>query len=298
MTRGIAAGSGRFHDYAVVLGADGVVRIILCVALAVVGVTAAGAYGMAVAIAPLFAVGYVARRGALRTDPGPPAEWNEVTPNLGWLLVGSVCAATLLNAGPITASLLASDDEEALITAFSYGVLLSRIPLFLFQAVQAALLPRLSRLAAQGAYAEFRSGLKRLMLLVLAVGVVGTLGAFLLGSWALKLVYDADLSGRTLAMLTFSSALYMLALATAQAVIALQGHALVALGWLTGVIVFVLGTWLSADEVFRRIEIGLVLSSIAALAAFALALRHRLKVGATPTQGSVMEAITDMPFET
>jgi O-antigen/teichoic acid export membrane protein len=298
MARGIAAGSGRFHDYAVVLGADGVVRILLCIALAVVGVTAAGAYGMAVAIAPLFAVAYVARRGALRTDPGPPAEWNEVTPNLGWLLIGSVCAATLLNAGPITASLLASDNEEALITAFSYGVLLSRIPLFLFQAVQAALLPRLSRLAAQGAYAEFRSGLKRLMLLVLAVGAVGTAGAFLLGSWALKLVYDADLSGRTLAMLTFSSAVYMLALATAQAVIALQGHALVALGWVTGLVAFVLGTWLSADEVFRRIEIGLVLSSLAALAAFALALRHRLRVGATPTRGSMMEAITDMPFET
>ena len=261
MARGIAAGTGRFHDYAVVLGADGVVRIILCIALAVVGVTAAGAYGMAVAIAPLFAVAYVARRGALRTDPGPPAEWNEVTPNLGWLLVGSVCAATLLNAGPITASLLASDNEEALITAFSYGVLLSRIPLFLFQAVQAALLPRLSRLAAQGAYAEFRSGLKRLMLLVLAVGVVGTLGAFLLGSWALKLVYDADLSGRTLAMLTLSSAVYMLALATAQAVIALQGHSLVAIGWVLGLASFVLTTWLWSGEVFRRIEIGLVVSS-------------------------------------
>ena len=298
MARGVAAGSGRFHDYAVVLGADGVVRIILCIALAVVGITAAGAYGMAVAIAPLFAVAYVARRGALRTDPGPPAEWNEVTPNLGWLLLGSVCAATLLNAGPITASLLASDNEEALITAFSYGVLLSRIPLFLFQAVQAALLPRLSRLAAQGAYAEFRSGLKRLMLLVLAVGVVGTLGAFLLGSWALKLVYDADLSGRTLAMLTFSSALYMLALATAQAVIALQGHSLVAIGWVLGVASFVLTTWLWSGEVFRRIEVGLVASSLVALAAFGLALRHRLKTGATPTQGSMMEAITDMPFET
>jgi O-antigen/teichoic acid export membrane protein len=298
IARGIAAGSGRFHDYAVVLGADGVVRIILCIALAVVGVTAAGAYGMAVAIAPLFAVAYVARRGALRTDPGPPAEWNEVTPNLGWLLLGSVCAATLLNAGPITASLLASDNEEALITAFSYGVLLSRIPLFLFQAVQAALLPRLSRLAAQGAYAEFRSGLKRLMLLVLAVGVVGTLGAFLLGSWALKLVYDADLSGRTLAMLTFSSALYMLALATAQAVIALQGHSLVAIGWVLGLASFVLTTWLWSGEVFRRIEIGLVASSLVALAAFGLGLRHRLRVGAVPTRGSMMEAITDMPFET
>ena len=297
MARGVCSGSGRFRDYAVVLGSDGIVRILLCILLAVVGVTAVGAYGLAIAISPLFAVAYVYRRGALRTDPGPPAEWSEVTPNLGWLLVGSVCAATLLNAGPITASLLAPSGDDGLVTAFSYGVLLSRIPLFLFQAVQAALLPRLSQQAARGEFNEFRSGLLRLSFVVVGVGVVGTAGAFVLGPWALDTMYDAELTGRTLAMLSLSSAIYMLALATAQAVIALQGHALVALGWVVGVITFVLGTWLASDDVFKRIEIGLVVSSAAALATFAIALRHRLRVGATPDQASMMEAITDMPFE-
>ncbi len=298
MARGVCSGSGRFREYAVILGSDGIVRIVLCAALAVVGVTAVGAYGLAIAISPLFAVAYVYQRKGLRTDPGPPAELREVTPNLGWLLIGSVCAATLLNAGPIAASVLAPDGSDELITAFSYGVLLSRIPLFLFQAVQAALLPRLSQQAARGEFAEFRSGLQRLMIVVLGVGLVGTIGAFVLGPWALGLVYDAELSGRTLAMLSMSSAVYMLALATAQAVIALQGHALVALGWVVGVVTFLLGTWLTADEVFRRIEIGLVVSSIAALATFALALRQRLHSGAVPNEGSMMEAITDMPFET
>jgi O-antigen/teichoic acid export membrane protein len=212
--------------------------------------------------------------------------------------MGSVCAAALLNAGPIAARLLAPDGSDALVTEFSYGVLLARIPLFLFQAVQAALLPRLSRLAARGEFEEFRAGLKRLMLVVLAVGVVGTAGAFVLGPWALRIVYDADLSGRTLAMLSLSSAVYMLALATAQAVIALQGHALVAAGWVVGVVGFVLGTWWSSDEVFRRIEVGLLVSSLAALVTFVFALRSRLRAGATPNTGSVMDAITDMPFET
>jgi O-antigen/teichoic acid export membrane protein len=298
MARGVCSGSGRFREYALIMGSDGIVRIVLCIVLAVVGVTAAGAYGLAIAVSPLFAVGYVYQRRGLRTDPGPPAELREVTPNLGWLLIGSVCAATLLNAGPITASLLAPDGSDARITAFSYGVLLSRIPLFLFQAVQAALLPRLSQQAARGEFGEFRSGLQRLMLVVLAVGLIGTIGAFVLGPWALRIVYDADLSGRTLAMLSLSSAVYMLALATAQAVIALQGHALVALGWVVGVATFLVGTWLSSDEVFRRIEIGLVVSSIAALTTFALALRHRLRSGAVPNQSSVLEALTDMPFET
>ncbi|BAN03172.1 lipopolysaccharide biosynthesis protein [Ilumatobacter coccineus] len=330
LARGVCSGSGRFRDYAIIMGSDGVVRIILCVLLAAVGIKAAGAYGFAVAVSPLFAVAYVWRRGALEPiarrlrpatpplpeaagltdadarhdggaveefDDGSPADWNEVTPNLGWLLLGSVFAASLLNAGPITASLLAADNEGGFVTRFSYGVLLARVPLFLFQAVQAALLPGLSRMAAQGQLTEFRTGLKKLMYVVLAVGVIGTSGAFVLGPLAIEIVYDAELTGRTLAMLALGSACYMMALAFAQAVIALKGHALVAAGWGIGVVTFVVVTWLASDELFRRIEIGLLASSVAALITFAVALRSRLRSGVIPDQASVMEAITDQPFE-
>ena len=306
LARGICSGSGRFREYALIMGSDGVIRILLTIALAVVGITTAGIYGFAIAVSPLFAVGYVWRRGALKpfpryhtvdtsealeeVDAGSPAEWNEVTPNLGWLLLGSVFAAALLNAGPITATLLADDNEGDFVTRFSFGVLLARIPLFLFQAVQAALLPGLSRLAARGELVEFRSGLLRLAYLVIAVGVVGTAGAFILGPFAAEVVYEVDLSGRTLAMLALASSFYMLALALGQAVIALKGHALVALGWGVGVVTFIIVTWLASDELFRRIEIGLLLSSITALLVFAIALRQRLQSGAIPDQGSVIEA--------
>jgi O-antigen/teichoic acid export membrane protein len=298
LARGVCSGSGRFRSYAIVMGSDGVVRIVLCVFLAVIGVNAVGPYGFAVALAPLFGIAFVYSRGSLTTDPGPPASWGEVTPNLGWLLLGSVFAAALLNAGPIATTLLAGDNDSAEVTEFAYGVLLARIPLFMFQAVQAALLPRLSRLAATGELLEFRSGLRRLLTLVLVVGTIGTIGAFIIGPFVIELVYDASLTGRTLAMLALGSACYMVALALAQAVIALKGHALVALGWATGVVFFLLATWLSSDDLFRRVEIGLLVSSVAAMTAFALALHHRLALGAVPDRESVLEAITDMPLET
>lgn len=297
LARGVCAGTGRFRSYAYVMGSDGVVRIVACVGLALIGIQSPAPYGFAVALAPLVAVVVVGARGELRTEPGPEAPWSEVTQNLGWLLIGTFFAAGLLNAGPVAASLLADDDQAELVTQFGYGVLLARIPLFLFQAVQAALLPRLARLAARGELDEFRSGLKKLMMLVGAVGIAGTVGAFAIGPVVIETVYGADLSGRTLAMLALSSAIYMACIATAQAVIALRGHALVALGWFVGVGAFFLGTWLSSDLLFRRIEIGLVLSSSAALACFLLALRHRLASGVEPTPGSVMDALTDMPFE-
>jgi O-antigen/teichoic acid export membrane protein len=110
-------------------------------------------------------------------------------------------------------------------------------------------------------------------------------------------VFGAELSGRTLALLAFSSACYMMALATAQAVIALKGHALVAVGWGVGAITFLVAIMLGGDDVFRRDEIGLLASSIAAMLSFAVALRFKLQSGATPDQDSIMDAITDMPLE-
>lgn len=297
LSRGVCSGTGRFRSYAIVMGTDGVVRIVLCVLLAAIGVSTAGPYGFAVALAPLVGVGIVSARGSLRVDPGPPASWDEVTPNLGWLLLGSVFAAGLLNAGVVAASLLAEDNEDALVSRFSYGVLLARVPLFMFQAVQAALLPRLAQLAARGDLTEFRNGLRRLMKVVLTVGVIGTVGALAVGPIVIERVYDAELSGRTLAMLALSSACYMVALSCAQAVIALKGHAMVALGWSIGFGTFCVVTWLAGDELFRRIELGLVASSLAAMTTFALALRNRLNAGVAPDRGSVLEALTDQPLE-
>lgn len=297
LARGIASGSGRFRAYAVVMGADGAVRVLLCVILAVLGATSAGAYGMAVALAPLAGFFWVLSRGQLHTDDGPPATWGEVTPNLGWLLLGSIFAAGLINAGPIAANLLHADGEEELVTQFGYGVLLSRIPLFLFQAVQAALLPRLAGLAARNQLGEFRAGFRKLMIIVVVVGVVGIVGSYAFGPFIIEKMYEATLTNRTMAMLALSSALYMAALAMAQAVIALKGHALVALGWGIGMATFVVVTWVSSDDLFRRIEYGLVASSFAAMVSFAISLRSRLRAGVTPSHQSIMEAIIDMPLE-
>ena len=298
LSRGLCSGMGRFRAYAVVMGGDGVVRIVLCLLLAAIGVSAVGWYGLVVAVAPLFGVALVAWRRQLVTEPGPPAEWSEVTPNLGWLLLGSLMAAGLVNAGPIATSLLASPDERAMVTRFGYGVILARIPLFMFQAVQAALLPRLAHLAARGEMDEFVVGFRRLMKVVLAVGALGVAGAFALGPVAIEILYESELSRTTLATLALGSVFYMIGLAMAQAVIALHGHALVALGWTAGMVSFVLATWLLPGEVFRRVELALLIGSGTAMVVFWTALRARLRAGAVPSQESVIEALTDMPFET
>lgn len=298
LARGICSGQGRFASYGIVMGADGFVRIVGCIVFWQMGITNVGAYAMLIALSPLSGVLVVWLRGDIKTTPGPVAPWSEVTPNLGWLLLGSLMGAGLVNAGPIAINILATEGQSELVTAFGNGVLLSRVPLFLFQAVQAALLPRLALLAAQGDLVEFRNGFRRLMQVVILVGVVGTAGSFAFGPPLLKIVYDDVLNRSSLTMLALGSALYMVALATAQAVIALNGHALVGLGWLLGMITFVGCTWLASNDLYRRVEIGLVASSLVALAVFAVSLNRLLSEGANMTPETLSDALSDHLFET
>jgi len=126
----------------------------------------------------------------------------------------------------------------------------------LFQAVQAALLPRLAELIGKGALDEFRHGFRRLVLVVTGVAALGALGSAVLGPYLLQKVFQAHLSALTVTLLAVGSGVYMIALTFAQAVIALHGHALVAIGWLAGMITFALVTWLSSHDLFLRVELS------------------------------------------
>lgn len=276
LARGICSGSQRFGAYGIIIGADGAARVIGVAALWALGIQSVGAFALMIALSPLVGVIGVGLAGKLHTDVGPPAPWSEVTPNLGWLLIGSLFAAALVNAGPITVDILGTNAKPELITQFGNAVIFARIPLFLFQAVQAALLPRLARLAAQGHLDEFRQALRKLLVLVVGVGVFGTLGAFAIGPAVLKLVYEGGIDRRTLTLLALSSALYMVAVAFAQATIALQGHAIAGIGWALGFGSFVaIAAW-SSNDLYLRVELALVGSSLVALVSFMVALRSRM----------------------
>jgi O-antigen/teichoic acid export membrane protein len=297
IARGIASGSGRFTAYGLILGIDGATRIISCVVLWQLNITSVGAYAMAVALSPIVAVLFVSARGDMKTHDGPPAEFSELTPNLSWLLLGSVMAAALVNAGPIGVDVLADAGDAEKVTAFGNGVLLSRIPLFLFQAVQASLLPRLARLAAKGNLDEFVQGLSLLLKIVIAVALLGTAGSYVLGPWALDIMYDGGLDRSTLTLLALASGMYMLCIAIAQAVIALRGHRWVAIGWVSAVVTFLLLTAVSSNDLFLRVEIGLVGGSTAALIVFSLALKSRIAAGITPNADSMVDGVLDTQFE-
>ena len=273
IARGICSGLGHFRIYSLMIALDGLLRVIACAVFLLAGLDRVGPYALMVAVVPLVIAVGAFGSGRLRTSPGTPASWGELAPNLGWLLLGTLCSGALINAGPLTVDLLGEGTAPEVVTRFGNAVLLARIPLFLFQAVNAAMLPRLTQLVTLGNATEFRAVLRRLFTLVGGVGVIGVVGAFIAGPWVLDLVYDGGIDRRTITLLAFASAVYMLAQACAQSVLSMSGHVFVAVGWVTSFASFVATAAWSSNDLFLRVELALITSAVVALVIFMFGLR-------------------------
>jgi O-antigen/teichoic acid export membrane protein len=287
LLRGVVSGRGRFAAYSIFIGADGTIRLALGVVLAVVGVQTAGLYGMAIALAPLLAVLIVLPRAGGLNDPGPPSPWGELSTSLGALLVGSVCAQGLANAAMIAPNLLADEAEKGDVKRLFNGIVVARVPLFLFQAVQAALLPKLAAMASAGAWDEFRHQLTRLLVLVGGIGVLGTVGGWALGPAVVDLLFDARLGHRDVGILAAGTAFFIVAMSLAQALIAVERPGRMALGWASGLAVFIVVAAMGED-LFLRVQLAAVAGSATAAGAMATGLVARYRQVHSPAPAAAI----------
>jgi O-antigen/teichoic acid export membrane protein len=275
---GTLSGGGRFRSYALAQVSDGSLRLGICIVLALAGVHAAGPYGLVLGLTPGVAALIAMRGNRDLLAPGPDAPLADLSAALGWLLVGSLGAQMLANASVIAVKVLATGAEQARAGHFLAGLVIARVPLFLFGAVQAALLPRLAGLARQGRYDELRVGLVRLLALVALIALAATALCFLVGPEALRLLFGHRFAlGRgDLTILAAGSGAYMLALAVAQAIIALGLHARSAVCWMVGIVVLVVVTAIGTS-LLPRVEYGFLAGAIAALVTASALLWPRLR---------------------
>ncbi len=278
LLRGLLAGYHRFHAYGTYFAAEGLSRVVFAVILAVAGVSLVGPFGLVVAAGPIAALVMAGRGQRDLIRPGPDAGWSEITQALGFLLAASVSEAFLLNVGVVTVKVMADSGQEEEAGRFLNGLLMARVPLFLFQAVKASLIPNLARMAGLRQWDDFIGTLYRLLAAVIGISVAGVIGAAVLGPWVVQTVFGDTVGRLDMALLAASMCGLMLAVSLALTLVSLGKQRQVAFGWLPGVVTFPIVVSFSSNDLFLRVELALVAAVAAAVLSMGVITWRELKL--------------------
>jgi O-antigen/teichoic acid export membrane protein len=282
--RGYLAGHHLFPLYGglVLMEASSRCLFALAVAIGIAEGQSAVALGMAAApivslavVPPALARRIAPRSGAEDPDPGqldaaardePAAREPEFTLARGTgfaaaVLLVMLCEQTFLNAGPLLVKATA-DSGGAALAGFTFNVLLiARAPLQLFQAVQASILPHLTRLRAGGERDPFARSVNVTLGAIAAFAGAVALVMLAAGPQVMDLLFggDFDYERGGLVLVAVGMGLYLSAATLNQALLAHARAPQSAACWVASAAAFVLFLVLvEFDDRVLQVEIAFV----------------------------------------
>lgn len=262
--RGWLAGHGLFVLYAGLVFMEAASRLMFAFAVAVGLMTGQNAVALGIAAAPLVSLAVVpwalsrTARDQQSPDAAPAIPISRGGRFALAILVVMLAEQALLNGAVVTVAAAGADLAAA---GLVFNVLLvARVPLQLFQAIQVSLL---HHLAAQPASvegrAEFTRAVRSTVLAISAFALVAAVGLFAIGPWAMALLFEAPhtYSGAGLALVAFGAGAHLIAGTLNQAALTRERATAVAVAWLASAGLFVL--WMLAsviDDEILRAEVG------------------------------------------
>ena len=277
--RGDLAGRRELGWYALQLVVEGCFRLVGAIAFVALGAGDLKWFGLLFGLSPWVA----AATGVLgRSRPVPAHDAPEPPSGLAgpvYLLVTSALATQLIvNAGPLVITLLATGAERDQAGVFLAVLVVLRVPIFLFTALQPPLLTALAGFAATNRSRAFTRLLGRVVVAVTALGVAVVVLGTLAAPWVVDLAFgfEENLSRTTFAVLTASVGCLLLGLVLAQSLLAMAQHRQVLAGWLCGLVGLAGGAALGASVVTQAAN-GLLLGSLSAVAGLGALLFRALR---------------------
>ena len=266
--RGLAGGVRWFGGYGQILLADGGIRLALALplvfvaspAVAAVAIAAAAGGGVIGLLLPggrerLKAIGQGEREGSFAV--GAAARF---------ALPAAVIAGSeqvLVSGGPLLILIAGGEGAAAAAGVLFAATLLLRAPVFVFQGVQASLLPSLTTFQARGDHARLQRATVRVALAMAAFAAVLALGALAVGPAAMDLLYGAgfDATRTDLALLAVGIGGFLAAGTFCQALLARGAGGRAAALWGVAAATFVV-LQLSLDgSEFHRVSVAFAAAS-------------------------------------
>jgi len=285
VSRGAFAGSGMFSRYGWQMGLDGILRLGGSFALLVAGVSLAGWYGLVLGLAPVVAVLLTAGPVGAAVTHSQPERWGQLVQALGLLTAGGLLQQLVINAPGVAANLIAGPAEQAAAGTFIGVLVLTRIPLFLFTAIQAAFLPNLAALAARDDRSGFQRQVRNVLTVVMAIGLAGIAIVAVAGPQLVTLFYGAayQTTRPVLVILAAGATLVMMGAALSQILISLRSYQASLAGWLCGSVVFLV-TLTPPSALEYRVGLAFLASTVVATAVLVIALQRRTRQPLNPHQ--------------
>ncbi len=281
VVRGLLAGTGDYRSYGVLFMVDAAAKALPVVALAGAGVDDPLPYAWVMATSGWIGslVGLLVARPLAIRPGGRASPWPGLLSSLGFLLLTSLTSLTLMNLSTVTVEVLSGPAEEAAAGVFLSALVIARIPLFLFQAVQAVVLPRLSARAADGDAAGFSDDVRLLAGIVTAATVVATVGSVMVGTLVVRVLFGEEfdrIGGWDMGALTLASMLMTATLTLNQAQIALRRQHQSWWPWAAGLVAFGVAVGTSGAELLTRVEVAMVASAAVTVAVAAWLVRREV----------------------
>jgi O-antigen/teichoic acid export membrane protein len=269
--RGLLIGSGATRGYAWLLVAEALARLVVLLAfLALLDLDLQTA-AVAVAVGSFAWLGWAARAREVLPGRGVTGSvWRAATARAGSLMLGAALTASVITGFPTLVTALTDGAPGVAGGAVFAAITVSRVPLLLFSPVQAVAVPFVVR-THDSPGPEGTAALRRILVLgtagFLALGTVAAAVAWVIGPWAVRLVYgDAyDVPAPAIALLVLSACLLAWVQLLSAALIALAAHRGMLLMWAVAVAATVAWLVVSPFDVVATTAVGSLIGPLAAL---------------------------------
>jgi O-antigen/teichoic acid export membrane protein len=273
--RGVQAGLGRFGRYGATFGFEGALRLVGMLALVVVGAVSTVGLGLVIVGATVGAATMALVPLPVQEGVAKSRRTTEVATSVGTLLVAGTATQFVANFAPLALAIVSTDHPSA--GALSAAVILTRLPLFLYQAVQAALIPELTQMASNYEFAKFRSRVREVLwagLIVLSAYAGVMIG---LGPWMLRTLFGPDfgIDRITLTALSLGSGCFVLSLVVSHALLAMESYRHIVRQWV-GATTTALVLVLVGMRSIQQITLAFTAATLVAFALGRVALHQKL----------------------